>query len=170
MLSRACTSAQSCQGHKCSHTRNVDEGACLKLGNTATIACFQIRKKMIEKASRLPSVYIYICNLAFFLPNSARYFFVCKQLRRRSASAPAQFYQLSLESMIAKPASCKNKNKIPVRHACADPDNSNEVGGGGGGGSNCFSREVRTSFHFFIFKLCILLVHTLIFTSYFVHI
>ena len=33
--------------------------------------------------------------------------------------------------------------KIPVRHACADPDNSN---GGGGGGSNYFSREVRTSF------------------------
>ena len=25
-LRRACTSAQSCQGHKCSHTRNVDEG------------------------------------------------------------------------------------------------------------------------------------------------
>ena len=38
----------------------------------------------------------------------------------------------------------KMKNKIPVRHACADPDNSN--GGGVGGGSNCFSREVRTSF------------------------
>ena len=33
------------------------------------------------------------------------------------------------------------KNKIPIRHACADPDNSNG-GGGGGGGSNCFSREV----------------------------
>ena len=46
----------------------------------------------------------------------------------------------------------KIKNKIPVRHACADPDNSNGGGGGGvgggwgGGGSNCFSREVRTSF------------------------
>ena len=26
----------------------------------------------------------------------------------------------------------KIKNKIPIRHACADPDNSN--GGGGGGG------------------------------------
>ena len=38
----------------------------------------------------------------------------------------------------------KIKNKINVRHACADPDNSN--GGGGGGGSNRFSREVRTSF------------------------
>ena len=47
--------------------------------------------------------------------------------------------------MIAKPATCKKiKNKIPVRHACADPDNFN--GGGGGGGSNCFSREVCTSF------------------------
>ena len=54
-----------------------------------------------------------------------------------------QFYQLSLESMIAKPATCKKiKNKIPVRHACANPDNSN-----GGGGSNCFSRAVRTSFY-----------------------
>ena len=39
----------------------------------------------------------------------------------------------------------KVKQKNPVRHACADPDNSNR-GGGGGGGSNCFSREVRTSF------------------------
>ena len=28
----------------------------------------------------------------------------------------------------------KIKNKIPVRHACADPDNSNGGGGGGGGG------------------------------------
>ena len=79
---------------------------------------------MVEKASRLLSVYI--------LSNSARNFFVCKQQRRRSASAPAQFYLLSLESMIAKPATCK-KYKIPVRHACADPDNSNGGGGGGGG-------------------------------------
>ena len=45
---------------------------------------------MVEKASR-----------------SARNFFVCKQQRRRSASAPVQFYQLSLESMIAKLATCK---------------------------------------------------------------
>ena len=45
--------------------------------------------------------------------------------------------------MIAKPATCKKiKQKKFVRHACADPDNSNR----GGGGSNCFSREVRTSF------------------------
>ena len=37
--------------------------------------------------------------------------------------------------MIAKPATCKKiKNKIPVRHACADPDNSKGGGGGGGGG------------------------------------
>ena len=28
----------------------------------------------------------------------------------------------------------KIKNKIPVRHVCADPDNSNRGGGGGGGG------------------------------------
>ena len=28
----------------------------------------------------------------------------------------------------------KIKNKIPIRHACADPDNSNGGGGGGGGG------------------------------------
>ena len=61
------------------------------------------KKKMVEKASRLPSVYIQICNFAF-LPNSTRNFFVCKQQRRRSASTPAQFYQLSLESMRAKPA------------------------------------------------------------------
>ena len=43
----------------------------------------------------------------------------------------------------------KIKNKIPVRHAYADPDNSNGGGGGGGGGggwSNCISREVRTNF------------------------
>ena len=69
--------------------------------------------------------------------------FACIQQRRRSASAPAQFYQLSLESMIAKPAACKKKLKNPVRHASADPVNSNGVWGGG---SNCFSKEVRTSF------------------------
>ena len=28
----------------------------------------------------------------------------------------------------------KMKNKIPIRHACADPDNSARGGGGGGGG------------------------------------
>ena len=28
----------------------------------------------------------------------------------------------------------KIKDKIPVRHACADPDNSNGGGGGGWGG------------------------------------
>ena len=51
----------------------------------------------------------------------------------------AQFYQLSLESMIAKLNTCKKiKNKIPVRHACADPDNFN--GGGGGGGGRIASR------------------------------
>ena len=47
------------------------------------------------------------CKSKAFLPNSARNFFVCKQQMRRSARAPAQFYQLSLESMIAKPATCK---------------------------------------------------------------
>ena len=62
-----------------------------------------------KKWSKKPLVYR-PCILAF-LPNSARIFFVCKQQRRRSASAPAQFYQLSLESMIAKPATCK-KYKI----------------------------------------------------------
>ena len=66
-----------------------------------------------------------------------------KQHRRRSASSPAQFYQLSLESMIAKPATCKKiKNKIPVRHACADPDSSN---GGGGGGGRIASRGMFVS-------------------------
>ena len=60
---------------------------------------------MVEKASRLPSVY-----LSFFTQFREK-LFVCKQQRRRSASAPAQFYQLSLESMIAIPAICKkNKN------------------------------------------------------------
>ena len=98
-----------------------------KVRLTATIACFQIRKKLVEKASRLPSVNIYICNFVF-LPNSARNFLVCKQQRRRSASAPAQFYQLSLESMIAKPAT-----QLHAKNACADPDNSNGGGGGGGG-------------------------------------
>ena len=59
------------------------------------------------------------------------------------AQISQQFCQLSLEGMIAKPCYMqKIKNKIPIRHACADPDNSN----GGGGGGNCFSREVRTSF------------------------
>ena len=58
----------------------------------------------------------------------------------------AQISQLSLESTIAKPNTCKKKKKNPVRHACADPDNSNggggEEGGGGkgGGGGRITSR------------------------------
>ena len=60
---------------------------------------------MVKKASRLPSVY-----LSYFTQFREK-LFICKQQRRRSASAPAQFYQLSLESMIAKPATCK-KQKI----------------------------------------------------------
>ena len=85
---------------------------------------------MVEKASRLPSVYILICNLIAFSPIPRETFLYAKN----KGAAPAQFYQLSLESMIAKPAKCKKiKNKIPVRHACADPDNSNGGGGGGGG-------------------------------------
>ena len=51
-LRRACTSAQSsaqsCQGHKCSHTRNVDEGACLKLGSP---------QQLLAKWSKKPLVY-----------------------------------------------------------------------------------------------------------------
>ena len=70
------------------------------------------------------TVRVYLNLQLSFLPISARNFFVFKQQRSRSASALAQFYQLSLESMIAKPATCK------VRHVCADPDNSN--GGVGG--------------------------------------
>ena len=36
-----CTSAQSCQGHKYSHTRNVDEGACLKMGLPQQLLAFR---------------------------------------------------------------------------------------------------------------------------------
>ena len=125
-----------------------------KVRLTATIACFQIRKKMVEKASRLLSVYIYICNFAF-LPNSARNFLVCKQQRRRSASAPAQFYQLSLESMIAKPATCKKKKikflsdmRARIQTILTGGGGGGEGGGGGGGGGQGFSRELRTSFSF----------------------
>ena len=78
-----------------------------------------------------------------------RNFFVCKQQRRRSASAPAQFYQLSLKSMIAKPATCK-KIKIKKNSCQTCVRGSRQFKrrgwGGGGVGSNCFSREVRTSF------------------------
>ena len=88
---------------------------------------------MVEKASRLA-----------FLPNSARIFFVCKQQRRRSASAPAQFYQLSLESMIAKPATCK---KYKIKFLSDMRARIQTIPTEGGGGSNCFSREVRTSFY-----------------------
>ena len=112
-----------------------------KVRLTATIACFQIRKKW----SKRPLVYrpcIFKLATSRFYPIPRETFLVCKQQRRRSASAPTQFYQLSLESMIAKPATCKNKKiKFLSRHACANPDNSK-----GGRGSNCFSREVRTSF------------------------
>ena len=88
-----------------------------KVRLTATIACFQIRKKNGRKSlSFIVRVYLNL-QLRFFIQ-----FRVCKQQRHRSASAPAQF----LESRHAK-------NKIPVRHACADPDNSNKGGGGGKG-------------------------------------
>ena len=49
--------------------------------------------------------------------------------------------QLALESTLHE-KKMKIKNST-VRHACADPDNSN---GGGRGGGGCFSMEVRTSF------------------------
>ena len=94
-----------------------------KVRLTATIACFQIRKKWSKK----PLVYR-PCILAF-LPNSARNFFVCKQQRRRSASAPAQFYQLSLESMIAKPATCKKIKFLSDMRARIQPIPTE--GGGG---------------------------------------
>ena len=83
---------------------------------------------MVEKNSRLPFV-------SFFLTNSAKNFFVCKQQRRRSASAPALLYQLSLESMIAKPATC-NKNKIKLLSDMRARIQTipTEAGGGGGGG------------------------------------
>ena len=110
-----------------------------KVRLTATIACFQIRKKWSKKPL------VYRPCIFKFAPNSARNFLACKQQRRRSASAPTQFYQLSLESMIAKPATCKKiKNKIPVK-TCVRGSRQFQRGGWGGG-SNCFSREVRTSF------------------------
>ena len=61
-----------------------------------------------------------------------RNFFACKQQRRRSASAVLPIISRNL---------LHAKNKIPVRHACADPEIPR-----GGGGSNCFSREVRYNF------------------------
>ena len=54
-LRRACTSAQSCQGHKCSHTRNVDEGACLKLGSPQQFLAFRGR---IASRGRLVPVFL----------------------------------------------------------------------------------------------------------------
>ena len=74
-LRRVCTSAQSCQGHKCSHTRNVDEGACLKSGllysptTTATIACFQIRKKWSKKPLVYrPCIFKFATSLFYPIP------------------------------------------------------------------------------------------------------
>ena len=98
-----------------------------KVRLTATIPCFQIGKN----GRKSLSFTVRVSWLFYPIPREI-------QQRRRSASAPAQFYQLSLESMIAKPATCKKiKNKIPVRHACADPDNSN----GGGLGDRIASRR-----------------------------
>ena len=82
---------------------------------------------MVEKASRLPSMY-----LSFFTQFREN-FFVCKQQRRRSASTPAQFYQLSLESMIAKPATCK-KYKIKFLSDMRARIQTIPTEGGGGGG------------------------------------
>ena len=111
-----------------------------KVRLTATSACFQIRKK---KWSKKPLVYrpcIFKFATSLFTQFREKLFSMqttkAQISQRRSASAPAQFYQLSLESMIAKPATCK---KLRIQTIPTG-------GGGGGGGSNCFSREVRTSF------------------------
>ena len=56
-----------------------------KVRLTATIACFQIRKNGRKSLSFTVRIYLNL-QLSFFLPNSARNFFVCKQQRRRSAS------------------------------------------------------------------------------------
>ena len=80
------------------------------------------------------------CKSKAFLPNSARNFFVCKQQRRRSARAPAQIYQLSLESMIAKPATCKKIKFLSDMRARIQTIPTGGGGGGGGGGSRIASR------------------------------
>ena len=88
---------------------------------------------MVEKASCLPFVY-----LSFFTQFREN-FFVCKQQRSRSASTPAQFYQLSLESMIAKPATCK-KLKIKFLSDMRARIQTIPTEGGGGGGGRIASR------------------------------
>ena len=90
------------------------------------LIAFRSKKRLVYR----PCIF----KFATFLPNSARNFFVCKQQRRRSASAPAQFYQLSLESMIAKPATCKKKKKKSCRTCVRGSRQFQRVGGGGGGG------------------------------------
>ena len=64
-LRRACTSAQSCQGHKCSHTRNVDEGACLKLGSPQQLLAFRYEKNGRKSLSFTVRVYLNL-QLRFF--------------------------------------------------------------------------------------------------------
>ena len=81
-------------------------------------------------------------QLSFFYPIPRETF--C--MRTTKAQISQQFYQLSLESMIAKPATCKKQNSYQTcvrgsRHF----QRGGGGGGGGGGGSNCFLREVRTS-------------------------
>ena len=121
--------------------------------NTVTIVCFEIKKKMFEKASCFLAKFI--LKFAYFIypipyePCCGKLDFVaCKQQRRRSACASTQ--QLALESIIAKPATCKNENeniipssdmRVRIQTTPTGPG-----GGGGGGGGGCFSREVRTSF------------------------
>ena len=75
-----------------------------KVRLTATIACFQIRKKWSKK----PLVYRVYLNLQL------RFF---TQFREKLFSMQTTKAQIS-----------------QLRHACADPDNSNGGGGGGGGG------------------------------------
>ena len=86
---------------------------------------------MVEKTSRLPSVYILICDLAFFTQFREKLFCMQTTKAQISQRISAVLPIISKKyDMIAKPATCKNfKNKIPVSVRV-----SRQFQRGGGGG------------------------------------
>ena len=98
-----------------------------KVRLTATIACFQIRKNGRKSLSFTVRVYLNL-QLSFFYPIPRETFLYAYN---KGADQPAQFYQFSLESMIAKPATCVRGSRQFQR------------GGGGGGGGGGRRRRVE---------------------------
>ena len=104
--------------------------------NTAIIACFQIRKKWSKKPLVYrPCIFKFATKLFFYPIPRVTFLYA----NNKDADQPAQFYQLSLESMIAKPATCKKKSC----QTCVRGSRQFQPGGGGGGGGGRIASRGR---------------------------